>query len=114
MHDCDRALRAASRKAFGGTAWMNAGVAFIREGLQRGCLNQLNELADRLDPEAKGRTRLSERSIDELFESGETTDAFVARLRLEAEADPQFGELLRREFGDRLFTRELQQPELFG
>ncbi len=110
MHALDKDLREASRRSFGGPKWMAAGVAFIREGLRRDCLADLNGLADRL----QSRTQLSERSMDELFESGDTTDAFVAHLRLEAERDPVFKAQLLKEFGEGLFTRPLTQQDMFA
>lgn len=110
MHLADKALREASRRSFGGPKWMAAGVAFLREGMQRGCLSNLNELAEALD----WRTQLSERSIDELFESGAATDAFVAHLRLEADRDAEFKAQLRREFGEGLLTRPLAQEDMFA
>lgn len=109
MHACDRELRRASNGC-ADEAWLRAGVDFIRTGLRYDCLDRLNELAEIHG----GNTRLSERSMDELFESGDDTDVFVGRLRLEAEADPEFGTALRSYFGDRLFTRPLAQESLFA
>lgn len=109
MHACDCELRRASARG-NFEAWLRAGVDFIRTGLRHGCLDRLNELAELHG----GRTRLSERSMDELFESGSVTDAFVARLRREARADPELEAGLRASFGDRLFTRPLVQEELFA
>lgn len=106
MHECDQKLRRASA---GGSvpAWMQAGVDFLRTALRHNCLDRLNEMAEIHG----GKTRLSERSIDELFESGALTDQFVQRLRQEAEGDLEFGAQLRAAFGDRLFTRELALPQ---
>lgn len=109
MHACDRELRRVSSRG-ASEAWLRAGVDFIRTGLRHNCLGRLNELAE----VHGGNTRLSERSMDELFESGSDTDAFVARLRLEAEADAEFGAALRNFFGDRIFTRPLAQETLFA
>src|SRR5690625_4145584 len=111
MDRADRELRAASRRDFGGPRWHQAGIACLREAFKRTCLDRLNALAELLD----NRTQLSERSIDELFESSHYTDVFVQQLRLEAQRDPQFEADLRAEFGDRIFTRELnlKQESLF-
>lgn len=111
MDRADRELRAASRRDFGGPTWHQAGIAFLRQAFKRGCLDRLNALGDLVG----ARSRLSERSIDELFESGDDTEAFVQQLRMEAERDPGFKEDLRRQFGDRILTRELRlaQESLF-
>lgn len=111
MHACDIALRRADNGR-SVEAWLRAGVDFMRAAMRHDCLDRLNELADIYG----GNTRLSERSIDVLFESGGDTELFVQRLRLEAERDPEFGEQLRRHFSANFFTRplELAQPELFA
>ncbi|MCD9046816.1 hypothetical protein [Luteimonas sp. MHLX1A] len=111
MHEVDRNLRRASAGR-DIQAWLDAGVHFIRVALRHKCLDRLNELAEIHG----GNTRLSERSLDELFESGGETELFVQRLRREAEADAGFGAELRAAFGERLFTRDLALPqaELFA
>lgn len=104
MDKCDRNLRRSYNRST--KEWHRAGVEFLREGLQRGCLGDLNELGDLLG----SKSWLSERSYDLLFESGTDTDDFIRHLRTEATADPGFEQQLRGYFGDRILERELTPP----
>lgn len=104
----DRLYKQLCRTHLGSPAWIAAGIAFLREGLERGCLDNLNELGDALGP----RCILSERCTDQLFENGLDTERFVAALREAAAADDFFEKQIRREFGDRILDRPLDLPQM--
>lgn len=111
MDELDRKLRAAE-PSMPSRRWINAGIEFLRQGLDRNCLDDLNYLGEVAGP----KSRLSERSIDCLFENGEATELFVKALREAAAADETFQSQLRRSFGDRLLDRplDLDQQDLFA
>lgn len=101
MHRLHEELQAAE---VGTRAWHRAGIAFLREGLKRGCLDHLYVLADLIGP----HSTLGDRSTDTLFENFDASDAFIAHLRIAAAADSVFEHYLRAHYGDSIFSRELR------
>lgn len=99
----ERRHDALCRARRGSDAWHEAGIAFLREGLRRGCMDHLNVLGDMRGEDSS----LSERATDKLFENDALSDAFVYRLRQAAARDPAFAQQLRDFYGERLFSRSL-------
>lgn len=85
-------------------AWLDAGVAFLREGLSRGCLRHLDMLGDMRTDQSGTASPLNAGVLASLWDASAASDAFLAHLRAAAARDGDLDRKVRAFYGESILA----------